>query len=445
MFHNFKKITTVGVSIALTTTLVMPMSALALSVPQEPAAVAADETRLPDVTVKRAIVVTMDGETLYAVNANEKAKIASMTKIMTALIASEYKEKATNNGKNDITITVSSEAAKTMGSTSSLQSGDKVKLSELMEGMMIPSGNDAAYAIAYGIGALMLNDEGNATPTETDALARFVKAMNDKAAVLGMNDTIFANPCGLDDEGYEGEHCSTASDVVKMTIAAYQRNDVKEICGEKSATMDVTRGNSNVSITLTSTNSLLATRDDAKGMKTGFTDAAGACFAGVFVDKDGRECVSVVMGDTNRESVLADTAVLWNWEENAQETKTLLDGMEKVDEGVSIGRVGVPTWTDKTVGVAVSGDLTYKDWYWENETTANVEMSIPNEGTIEKGQTIGKVTFTHSDGVIIMERDVVATEAVAEPNFFEEIGINLIRFFSFATGAQKQATDALLI
>lgn len=148
------------------------------------------------------------GRVLYEKEAHKKRRIASITKIMTAILAIE-------SGKLDKTVTVSSNAVRTEGSSIYLKPGEKIKLEDLVYGLMLRSGNDAAVAIAEYVGG---------------SLDGFVYLMNQKAEEIGMNNTHFANPHGLDDHE---NHYSTAYDMALLTRYAMTHDIYREIAGTK--------------------------------------------------------------------------------------------------------------------------------------------------------------------------------------------------------------------
>ena len=148
------------------------------------------------------------GRILYAKNAHEKKRIASITKIMTAILAIE-------SGKLDETVKVSDEAVRAEGSSIYLKPGEKIKLEDLVYGLMLRSGNDSAVAIAEHVGG---------------SLDGFVFLMNQKAEEIGMENTYFANPHGLDDHE---NHLSTAYDMAILTQYAMTNDTYQKIAGTK--------------------------------------------------------------------------------------------------------------------------------------------------------------------------------------------------------------------
>ena len=221
--------------------------------------------RAEAVQLSAAAAILMDadsGEILFEKDAGRCMRIASTTKIMTALVALE-RAKLTDT----ITVTASHMVE---GSSMYLKPGETVTVEELLNGLMLCSGNDAALALADCCGGL-------------DA---FVQAMNEKAAALGMKDTSFANPNGLDDEN----HYSTAQDMAVLAAYAAEDPTFRRICSTKTATVG---GRS-----MTNHNKLLRQIEGCIGMKTGYTKAAGRTLVSC-AERQGRRLVAVTLCDGN--------------------------------------------------------------------------------------------------------------------------------------------------
>ncbi|MGE8077936.1 D-alanyl-D-alanine carboxypeptidase family protein [Peribacillus loiseleuriae] len=164
---------------------------------------------LPVVSAHSAILMDQEsGRVIYEENAHEKSRIASITKIMTAILAIE-------SGKLDHTVTISSNAVGTEGSSLYLKKGEKITLENLVYGLMLRSGNDAAVAIAEEVGG---------------SLDGFVWMMNQKAEEIGMTDSHFSNPHGLDNTE---NHYSTAYDMALLTRYAMKNEAYRVISGSK--------------------------------------------------------------------------------------------------------------------------------------------------------------------------------------------------------------------
>ncbi|CAN7339861.1 D-alanyl-D-alanine carboxypeptidase family protein [Rossellomorea sp. LjRoot5] len=163
----------------------------------------------PSVSAQKAILMDQEtGRILYEKDAHTQSRIASITKIMTAILAVE-------SGKMDQKVTVSQNAAGTEGSSLYLKAGEKIKLEDLVYGLMLRSGNDGAVAIAEFVGG---------------SLDGFVYMMNEKAKEIGMENTHFSNPHGLDDHE---DHYSTAYDMAILARYSMENDRYKEIAGTK--------------------------------------------------------------------------------------------------------------------------------------------------------------------------------------------------------------------
>ena len=221
----------------------------------------------PDIVAAAAIVVGQDGTAYFERDADAEVKIASLTKVMTAIIALE-------NAQPDDTITVDQRAATVGQSTADLKEGDKLPLSEALKGLMMPSGNDAAMAIATSVGALI-------DPQSDDPYQTFIDAMNTKAAELGMDHTVFANPHGLDFDGWEGDFHSTARDVATMFAHAMKNEAFRSIVADTDNHITVTSADgSERTIELKQRNEILG-QDGNIGGKTGGTYIALSNFVGI--------------------------------------------------------------------------------------------------------------------------------------------------------------------
>lgn len=219
--------------------------------------------RVWGVSTSASAAVLMDadtGQVLFDHNGGRRMLIASTTKIMTALVALE------RASPTDV-ITVKQEHM-TEGSSMYLRPGERVTVEELLYGLLLCSGNDAALAVTECAGGL----------------EPFVALMNEKAAALGMADTHFANPNGLDDE----EHYSTARDMAQLARAAVNEPTLLRMASTRQAVIG--------GRTLTNHNKLLSRMEGCLGLKTGYTKAAGRTLVSC-AEKDGRRLVAVTLRD----------------------------------------------------------------------------------------------------------------------------------------------------
>lgn len=213
-----------------------------------------------DISAHSAIIIAADSrEVIYEKNADERHLIASTTKIMTALVALDELDQ-------DAVVSVPHEAVLVGGSSMYLKEGELISVRGLLYGLLLQSGNDAAYTIASACGG-------------TDV---FADKMNDKARSLGLLDTHFVNPHGLDDES----HYSTAKDVALLAAYALENDDFLSICSCKSTKIGQRY--------MTNHNKLLSMYEGTIGVKTGFTKAAGRCLVSA-VNRQGRTFVCVTL------------------------------------------------------------------------------------------------------------------------------------------------------
>ena len=217
------------------------------------------------------------GRVLYSQNADARMRIASTTKLMTALVAIRHADL-------DMVCTVGRDAAGVEGSSMYLKAGEKLTLETLLYGLLLSSGNDAAVAIADAVAG---------------DVPHFVALMNETAAELGMTNSSFANPNGLDAEG----HYSTALDMAKLGRAAAADPTLLRIASTRSVTIG--------GRTLTNHNKLLSYRADCVGLKTGYTRAAGRTLVSC-AEKDGMKLICVVMKDENP-NYYEDTIALFDY------------------------------------------------------------------------------------------------------------------------------------
>lgn len=218
-------------------------------------------------SAESAVVIDADsGKVLYEHNAYEKRGMASTTKVMTALVVLE-------NCKLDDTVTVSYNAASTEGSSMYLKPNEKITVENLLYGLMLNSGNDAATALAEHT---------------SENVENFAKLMNEKAKEIGMKNSSFSNPHGLDDEN----HYSTAYDMALLTMHAMKNETFKTIVSTKSKIAE-TDGDEKYKY-LTNHNKLLSMYEWCKGVKTGFTKKCGRCLVS-YSEKDGVKLITVTL------------------------------------------------------------------------------------------------------------------------------------------------------
>lgn len=232
-------------------------------------------------------VVVLDrasGAILFEKQSDRVRPMASLTKLMTALVVSE---EADLNG--DVVMTASADAVS--GSSVQLSQGSRVNARDLVTGMLVASGNDAAYQLA------------EYTSGSQEA---FIERMNERAQELGMTRTAFVNPYGLHEDG----HVSTALDIAQLLHVVWGNDVAQEALQLKRFSLPASTGTQD----LRTTNELQ--RDEYPGLlggKTGFTDEAGYCLAVVGAAPTGQEIVVVLMGSISTENRWEDMKSLLSW------------------------------------------------------------------------------------------------------------------------------------
>ncbi len=233
------------------------------------------------ISASSAVVMVADtGEVLYEHNAHAQRSMASTTKIMTALLALE-------NADLKKEITVSEKEVAVEGTSMGLLPDDKVTFEGLVYGMLLQSGNDAANVTAVKLGG---------------SVEKFVKLMNVRASEIGMSNTNFVTPSGLD----ASEHYSTAYDMALLACEAIKNPDFRSISSQKQAV--VYYGNPPYRRTLTNHNKLLSYYDGCIGVKTGFTKKSGRCLVSA-AERDSVTIVAVTLNapnDWNDHKILLD-------------------------------------------------------------------------------------------------------------------------------------------
>ncbi len=240
---------------------------------------------------KRAIIYERNSNTiLYGKNINEVCPMASTTKIMTALLVIE-------SSNLESIVTISKKAASTGGSRLGLKENDTIKVIDLLYGLMLPSGNDAAYALAEYVGGTYDN---------------FISMMNNKAKSLGLVNTNFESPHGLDSTN----HHTTILELAKITDYALNNDVFRKIVNTKKYTVYI----NNSPKTISNTNELLGTQY-VYGVKTGFTNKAGRCLVSVANNND-LDIIIIVLGADSKKIRTSDSKKLLKY---AFDNYTLID------------------------------------------------------------------------------------------------------------------------
>ena len=345
-----------------------------------------------DVPCAAAILIDEDsGTVLYEKNADQQRPIASITKVMTLLLAFE----ALSAGRISLsdTVPVSEHAYHMGGSQIWLEPGEQFTLDEMIKAICVSSANDAAVAVAELVGG---SEQG------------FVQMMNDRAAELGMTNTTFHNACGLDTEG----HLSTARDVAIMSRQIL--TTCPEVLHYTGIWTDTLRGGATQ---LVNTNKLLRRYNGITGLKTGTTGGAGVCIS-ASATRDGLNLIAVVLGaPSSKDRFEAATTLL--------------------DYGFAAWRAApLPAMEDRPLLIKVKGSaeesvpLEYsalpESILMPKESAAELtaQLTLPDEldAPVQQGQAVGMVRILAGE-TVLGEYDICAAADAPEMDFGTALGL----------------------
>ena len=331
-------------------------------------ALAAASSGSPGVYVPAATLVTMDGAVVYSKNPDKSRRIASCTKMLTALVVRD-------KVSLDTVIRVSSKAAEVDDGAIGLKTGQKYTVRQLLGVMLVHSANGAAEALATAIG-------GNEK--------KFVAMMYAKARSLGLKRPHPADPHGLSPHGY-----STAAD--QSVIARHLMNDpvLRAIVSERTARLP--RG------AFSTTNRLLGSYSGIEGVKTGYTDPAGYCFVGA-AKRNGVELIGVVLGASSGGDRFTQMRRLLDWGFAHSEQQRL------VSKDQTMGVVAVSNGAEPTVTVHAAKVIALTVFDGCRQTT---QVSLPPSvsAPIKAGQRLGAVQISRN-GTVVASVPLVADQSV---------------------------------
>lgn len=323
-----------------------------------------------------AILMCADsGEILYEQNSHEKRSIASITKIMTAVIALEQPD----DQQVKFTLDMAAE-----GTSMYLKEGEILTLSELTKGMMTVSGNDAANAIAVSVAG---------------SREKFADLMNEKAKQIGMTDTHFVTPSGLDDE----MHYSTAYDMAILCRYAMNQPKFAEIVSQKSISVKYVYPEGKTQLCVNH-NKLLSYYDGCIGIKTGYTSKAGRTLTSC-AERDGVRLIAVTLNDGNDWN---DHTALFDYGFSCVERKCLTDNIDIFLPVVGSDKETVHIVPEKECSVSVIKG---------SDSSITERICLPRfvYAPVKKGRSIGEVNY-YKNGVIIAHTRLIADEGVTDNN-----------------------------
>ena len=325
------------------------------------------------------------GEVLYAVNEHEPLEPASVTKIMTILLVME----AIDSGQlqyGDV-VTASAHACSMGGSQIWLKENEQMTVEDMLKAVCVASANDCSVALAEHLAG---SEEA------------FVERMNQRAAELGMEDTVFMNPTGLPAEG----HVTSAYDIALMSRELILNHpDVRRFT---TIWMDTLR---NGEFGLSNTNKLIHSYEGATGLKTGSTDGALYCLSAT-AERDGMELIAVILKAPTSAQRFAGAQALLNYGFASY-------GLAEIQTPGDLSPIPVRLGAEKAVTARLEGETALlaakeKLGTLETELTMETELSAP----VAEGQEVGRLTVT-SGGETLAEFPLVADRAVARLTYWQ--------------------------
>ena len=345
---------------------------------------------------KSAILIEYStGKVLYEKNSNERLAPASMTKIMTMLLLMEKIEEGKISF--DSVVNISSNAAAMGGSQMFLEENSSVKVSELLKGISIASANDAAVAIAESIGGSVEN---------------FVQMMNDKAKELGLNNTSFKNPHGLDTI----DHYSSAYD---MAIMAKELIKHKDILKYTSTYEDYFNKSDGSRTWLVNTNKLVRFYKGVDGLKTGYTKNAGYCLTSTAM-KNNIRFITVLMGVSSSDERNKETTELLNYAFNNYKLNNILSSSKDV------GEIYIEKGTKDKVKMKVREDI--NEVVDINDSIKKYSFKVNKDkivAPIKKNTKVGNIEIIDEDNNVVRDADLIIDEDIDKIGFIKLLIKNL--------------------
>ena len=361
----------------------------------------------PDISAEAAILIdSSSGDVFYKKNEEQRMFPASTTKILTAILTLE-------NSSLDDVVTVPYDAISTIPSgysIAALQTGEQLTVNQLLQMMMVHSANDAANVLAFHI---------------SGSIEGFADLMNQKALELGMNNTHFTNPSGMQDEN----HYTTAYDLALLMKYCMENNTFRHLAGLKSC--DIPATNKYQARTFTTTNDLLVNSQSniannsyyeyAIAGKTGFTSEARNCLVSA-ASKDGLELICVVLAagvNSNGSSTkFSDSKKLFEFGYENYGIKTF------IEQGYTVSNITIPNATDETKSLDLVVSSTVSALMETSKMSDKIEPQIELNSNlfapISQGEVVGKVVYT-VDGKEY-SADLIASHNVIPSNSFVAIG-----------------------
>lgn len=327
------------------------------------------------------------GKIIYEKNSEEKLPMASMTKMMTLLLIMENIEDG--NLKWDEMITASEHAASMGGSQIFLEVGEQMSVEDMVKGICIGSGNDAAVAMAERIGGTEEN---------------FVKMMNEKASKLGLKNTHFENSCGLDSDN----HYSSAHDMAIIAKELVRHEKILEYTGTYE---DYLRKNTDNSFWLVNTNKLVRYYQGVDGLKTGYTSTAGYCIT-TTAKRNNLRLITVVMGEPSSSIRNSETTAMLDYGFNTYQIDIILSKDTVLSkEKVTLGK-------QEYVEIVPKEDINILNTKTGTKRNVTYEVQLDNiKAPIKADDSVGKINIIENNQTI-MTIDATVKTTVEKASLF---------------------------
>ncbi len=347
----------------------------------------------PTINSRRYIVYDRkSGRCVYGKDENKQSAMASTTKIMSSLIVIE------NCNLKD-TVTITEKSAIVGGSKLGLKTDDKITVNDLLYGLMLRSGNDAAVALA-------IHTSGS--------VEEFAKLMNKKAKEIGLTNTNFVTPHGLDDPN----HYTTAYELAKLTDYALKNETIAKIVDTKEIGITINDRTVNIS----NTNELLGSIEGVYGVKTGFTNNAGRCLV-TSVKRGNMDLIIVVLGADTRKDRAKDTIKLIEYANKKYQSINIEEIAKKEFEmWKQINQDRIYIYKGMSNVELELEEIKIKEAVLESDPKVEIDAVTYLEAPIEKGSRIGTLTIK-TDKEIIEEIEIKLANKVNKRGILEYLNI----------------------
>lgn len=341
------------------------------------------------------LIDEVSGKVLYEKNPDAKLPMASMTKIMSMLLIMEKIESGAL--KYDDKVIISKNASGMGGSQVFLQEGEEYKVEALLKCISVSSANDAVVAMAEKI---------------SGSVESFVNLMNEKAKELGLTNTNFANPHGLDAEN----HYSSARDMSKLAKELLKHKDILKFTSIYEDYLTKPDGSQ---VWLVNTNRLVRFYDGVDGLKTGYTTEAGYCLTATAKKNDLR-LISVVMKSSSGDARSKDTATLLTYGFNSYKNHVIYESNKE------LGEVNIEGGKKDKVKVYLKDNASVLLGVTENPKEYSFNIKVDTiKAPIKKETIVGTAEIIDNEGNIIAEKDVIIKEDIKKASFLDYLRRNL--------------------